>query len=174
MLITAFIFLVLVLFDQLTKYFATLQTGDVTIIPNVLTSVKPTTGNPGIAFGIGDGLTWLWVIVSFVACIILGFVAYKNDWKHGKLGAIGVTMAFAGAFGNLIDRFLTLIGVYNGVIDMISFKWFDAFLGLFGANNNIFNVADAILIVGLIFFAIDYIFLYERRVRKYGVKNRRK
>lgn len=174
MWITAIIFLALVLFDQLTKYFATLQTGDVVIIPNVLTSVKVTTGNPGIAFGIGDGLTWLWVIVSIVACVLLGYIAYKNDWKHGVLGALGVTMAFAGAFGNLIDRFLTLIGQYNGVIDMISFKWFDWFIGLFGAGNNLFNVADAILILGLIFFAIDYLFLYERRVRKYGVKNRRK
>lgn len=172
MWITALIFVILVLFDQLTKHFASLQTSEVVVIPNVLSSKYSL--NSGAAFGMGSNMTWLWVVVSLVATILLAYVAYKNDWKHGKFGAIGVTMAFAGAFGNLIDRFLTLINVRGGVIDMISFKWFDWFLGLFGGSSNVFNVADVLLIIGLIFFAIDAIFLYERRVRKYGIKNRRK
>ena len=173
MWITALIFAILVILDQLSKHF-TMQMGSetVTIIPNVLEVHK--SYNPGAAFGLGGEYTWIWAIVSAIATLVLFVVCYKNDWKHGKFGAIGVTMATAGAFGNFIDRLLTTTGLREGVVDMISWKWFDAFLGLFGGSSNVFNVADAFLIVGLIMLAIDYLFFYERRVRKYGFKDRRK
>lgn len=175
MAITALIFAILVVLDQLSKYFmAQDMTKTATLIPNVL--YVEGSYNKGAAFGLGSNgeLIWLWVIISFVASILLFFVAYKNDWRHGKFGAIGVTMALAGAVGNLIDRFFAMIGIREGVVDMISFKWFDAFLGLFGGGRNIFNVADVLLVVGLIMLAIDYLFFYERRVRKYGLQDRRK
>lgn len=172
MWITALVFIVLVTLDQLSKYLVIGHSGTMTVIPNVL-EIKYVT-NSGAAFGLGSEYTWILALVSAIAVVILFIVAYKNDWKHGWFGALGVTMANAGAFGNLIDRFLTTIGVREGVIDMISWKWFDAFLGLFGGGSNVFNVADVFLIVGLIMLAIDYLFFYERRVRKYGFKDTRK
>ena len=171
MWITAIVFVILVTLDQVSKYLFILHPRLRTIIPGVVD--MRLSYNTGAAFGMGENMTWLWVIISILAVVVLAIIAYKNDWRHGTFGAIGVTMALAGAFGNLIDRFLTMIKLRDGVVDMICFKWFDWFLGLFGGSPNIFNGADVLLVIGIIMLAIDYIFLYERRVRKYGLKDRK-
>jgi len=174
MWITAILFLILVIGDQVSKYFAMMIDENNPIVwGNVVTfTIKY---NKGAAFGLGDNATWVLVVISGVATILLGYLAMRNDWKHGKFNAIGTTMAFAGCVGNLIDRVLTLIGLRVGVVDMISFAPWNWFIGLFrSGETNTFNVADVLLVFGLIMLIIDYLFLYDKRARKYGYYSKRK
>lgn len=172
MYITALIFVLLVLIDQVVKYLATY------IDPNhpiqIGNFVKFTyLENPGAAFGLGADFGWILVVISSIATIILGYLAMKNDWKHGKFGAFAMTMAFAGCFGNLIDRVIMLTPLRNGVVDMISFGPWNWLLSLFGQGENTFNVADVFLIFGLLMVIIDYLFFYDKRARKYGYHSKR-
>ena len=172
MWITALILLVLLLADQFTKYLA-VEMGTNTIEWGSFLKLH-LEYNKGAAFGLGEDYGWVLVVISAVASILLGYIAMKNDWKHGKLGAIGVTMALAGALGNLIDRSLMLMGIREGVVDMITFGPWQWIVNLFGAGENTFNLADVLLIFGLIFLVIDILFLYDKRARKYGYHSKRK
>ena len=172
MWITAILLAVLLLADQVSKYFA-VEMGSNTIEWGNFLQIH-LKYNKGAAFSLFDNFPWGLVIISAVASIILGYVAMKNDWKHGKFGAIGVTMAFAGAVGNLIDRLLMVIGLREGVVDMITFGPWQWFVNLFGAGENTFNIADVLLIFGLIILVIDLLFLYDKRARKYGYHSKRK
>ncbi|WP_158887270.1 signal peptidase II [Amycolatopsis anabasis] len=96
--------------------------------------------NPGAAFGMATGMTWLLAIVAIVVvCAII--------WLAGRLRsagwAIGLGFVLAGAFGNLIDRLFRAPGVLRGhVVDFIS---------VFAPNGDVwpvFNVADSSICVG--------------------------
>ena len=99
MWITAILLAVLLITDQVSKYFA-VEMGSNTIEWGNFLQIH-LKYNKGAAFSLFDNFPWGLVIISAVASIILGYIAMKNDWKHGKFGAIGVTMAFAGAVGNV-------------------------------------------------------------------------
>ena len=165
MIITGILAFILLLIDQLTKYF-TLVYKPVNYNAGIATINY--VENPGAAFGLGAEYTWVLVLISGVATILLGYWMLKNDWKHGKFGALGATLAFSGCVGNLIDRVLMLFGERGGVIDMVVFKPWNWFLSLFHAGENTFNAADVFLVFGLIMVAIDILFLYDKRARKYG------
>ena len=87
----------------------------------------------------------------------------KNDWKNKKIKSIGLTLAFAGCFGNLIDRFICITPLKEyreGVVDMISFGPLNSISQLISKTDfPIFNLADAFLVVGLILYAIYLLFL---------------
>lgn len=172
MWITAILLAVLLVADQVSKYFA-VEMGSNTIEWGNFLQIH-LKYNKGAAFSLFDNFPWGLVIISAVASIILGYIAMKNDWKHGKFGAIGVSMAFAGALGNLIDRFLTLIGLREGVVDMITLGPWNWICSLFGAGENTFNLADVFLVIGLIILVIDMLFFYDKRARKYGYHSKRK
>jgi len=90
--------------------------------------------NPGAAFSLGDGSTWLLTVVSLA---ILAWVVVAAR-KVGNLPwAIALGLLLGGALGNLMDRLLREPGPGRGhVVDFIDyFGWF------------IGNVAD-IAIVG--------------------------
>lgn len=131
----------------------------VTVIPGVgdkgffALSLHYNTG----AFGgiLGDSLAGriILVTISFVATVLMCFLFYKYFKKMNKGMLIGVLLAIPGTFGNFIDRFLMLCGLQNGVID---FLWFDLGFKPFHPWN-IFNVADAYLVVGIFSFVIAMI-----------------
>jgi signal peptidase II len=170
--ITALVFFLLVVFDQGVKFLASyIDPNNPIVLGNFVKFTYKE--NPGAAFGLASEYGWVLVVVSAIATIILGGLAIKNDWKHGKFNAIGVTMAFAGCVGNLIDRIIMLTPERGGVIDMISFGPWNWFVSLFGQGENTFNVADVLLIFGLIMVIIDYLFFYDKRARKYGYHSKR-
>lgn len=176
MWITALVLFFVIMLDQVSKYLVEMSGPDGHIIFKLEKFLTiEVSHNTGAAFGMGSGYTWIFVIISFVATIFLGYLATRIDWKHGKFSAIMLTLAFGGCIGNLIDRTIVCIwpNIREGVVDMISFYPFDWFMHLFGVGGSIFNLADAFLIVGLIGFCIDYLFFYEKRARKYGYKNYR-
>lgn len=176
MWITAILMLLLLLLDQGTKHL-TIFLANRNMLPFELGSFLKIhlAYNDGAAFGLGSEFGWLLVLISFIATIMLGYLCMRNDWAHGKFGALGTTMAFAGCVGNLIDRVLMVANQRAGVVDMITFGPWDWFLRLFAKDStNTFNVADLLLVFGLIMLIIDYLFLYDKRARKYGYYSKRK
>ena len=114
--------------DQLTKMWALSALADgrtIRVIPGLLslTLVR----NPGA------GMTWLISLLAMAACVALVVLAVRTiSMKWTVLFAF----AFAGAFGNLIDRVIYAEGFLNGkVVDFLNYGW------------SIGNVADIFLML---------------------------
>ncbi len=182
MVITMILFFIFCFADQLTKYLAQKQAWNGFVaIPNVLR--LECQYNTGMAWSLLSDSTWFLVIISTLATILLAFLAMKNDWKKAKLNSVGLTLALAGCFSNLIDRTIAIIPQFNklsdggrpGVVDMIVLTPLDnLWRAVFHSSFPVFNLADAFLVVGLIIFAIDELFLKERRENGKNKNNRRK
>lgn len=110
--------------------------------------------NPGAAFSLATGLTWL------LALLALGIVA-AILWLAPRLGsrgwAVGLGLVLGGACGNLVDRIFRAPGPLQGhVVDFVSLLAPD------GSVWPVFNVADSgivtgvILVVLLSLFGVDY------------------
>ncbi|NMM93989.1 signal peptidase II [Bifidobacterium oedipodis] len=120
--------------DQLTKAWAmaALSNGQtIRVIPGLLsfTLVR----NPGASLGLGSGATWVISLLAIVACVVLAVLGVRTistKWT------VALAFAFAGAFGNLIDRVMYADGFLNGkVIDFLNYGW------------SVGNVADIYLVV---------------------------
>ena len=168
-LILVFIFLLL---DQGSKYLVdkfVVLNSEIEAIPNFLSITK--VYNTGAAWGMLNNATWVLVLISAIASLAFGYFLLKNDWQNAKWRSTSLVLCFCGTFGNLIDRFISITPLKEGrpgVVDMIIFKPFDWFVQLFNKNSSfpIFNIADFILITGVIMLVIDVIFLEDRRKKK--------
>ena len=142
---------ILIVIDQLTKYF-TVQNIDlyevVELIPNVvsLTHIR----NTGAAFSILEGQMWFFYIVTVVVAAGLIYYMYTEARENKILGFL-LSLILAGAIGNFIDRLFL-----QYVVDMIKLEFIDF---------AIFNVADSYLTVGGILLLI-YTFYDERKTLK--------
>ena len=173
MVITLILLTLFLLADIVSKYFAEIMIAKndlVNAIPNVLELTL--TYNKGAAWGMFDNNTLPLAILSLVASIVIIFFVVKNDWKIKKLYSLSTCMLLAGTFGNMIDRFMTVFNIREGVVDMIILTPLDSlWYALFKSSFPIFNVADAFLVVGVVLLAIDILFLEEKRNKKYGKVN---
>ena len=142
---------ILIIIDQLTKYF-TVQNIDlyevVEFIPNVvsLTYIR----NTGAAFSILEGQMWFFYIVTVIVAAGLIYYMYTEARENKILGFL-LSLILAGAIGNFIDRLFL-----QYVVDMIKLEFIDF---------AIFNVADSYLTVGVILLLI-YTFYDERKTLK--------
>lgn len=117
------------------RFWALYPHDPVTIVPGVL-SLKLTT-NTGAVFGLGKGNRWFFVLASFLAIGVIGYL-FSRSSRHATLLHLALALVLAGALGNLYDRWF-----YGAVRDM---------LYLFPGTNLwpwIFNLADVSLIVGV-------------------------
>ncbi|SDH78563.1 signal peptidase II [Actinokineospora alba] len=96
--------------------------------------------NPGAAFSMATGMTWLLSLVALGVVVAIIWIIPKlrsTGW------ALGLGLVLAGALGNLTDRIFRAPGVLQGhVIDFVS---------VFGPNGEVwpvFNVADSAICVG--------------------------
>ncbi|WP_084109024.1 signal peptidase II [Knoellia aerolata] len=90
--------------------------------------------NPGAAFSLGDGVTWLLTLVALGIVVWVGRAAIRVGHRGW---AITLGLLLGGAVGNLVDRVLRSPGLGRGhVVDFIDY--FGLFIG---------NIAD-IAIVG--------------------------
>jgi len=96
--------------------------------------------NPGAAFSMATGMTWLLALVAIVVVIVIIRMAPKlrsTPW------AVSLGLVLGGAIGNLIDRIFRSPGFLQGhVVDFVS---------VFGPNAEyfpIFNVADSAITIG--------------------------
>ncbi|MEX3504424.1 signal peptidase II [Corynebacterium sp. LK2510] len=115
--------------------------------------------NPGAAFSMGQGSTWLFTTIQ-LAFVIGALVAAPRIAHRGE--AVGLAMIAGGALGNLIDRLAREPGFWFGhVVDYIS-------VGSFA----VFNLADAAITVGVAIFVVS-IFVGESRESAGGANDGR-
>ncbi len=131
--------------DQFTKYLA-LQNlpleEPVHIIGDFL--IFYLVKNPGAAFSLGEGITWVFTIaLAAVAAVICWLAATRVG---SRLWAVVLGLLLGGVLGNLTDRLLREPGFAVGhVIDFINTPWM---------MPAIYNVADIFIVCDMILVAL--------------------
>jgi signal peptidase II len=97
--------------------------------------------NRGISWGLFNSSNdWVFLLVSMLIIgILLGLTLYTFVRWNNTHWVIGEVLVIAGAFSNMVDRFL-----YRGVVDFI-------LLSAKGYYWPYFNIADACIVVGVSF-----------------------
>lgn len=105
--------------------------------------------NPGAAFSIGSGSTWIFAVLAAVAVVALMWFAV---YVESRGWAIAIGMLLGGATTHLLDRLLRAPGFGRGhVVDFIAYDgWF------VGNIADIMLAVGAILLVTLTLRGIDY------------------
>lgn len=140
--------IILVVIDQLVKWWvrSAIPLGtSLPFLPHLmdLTYVQ----NTGAAFSVFSAHTELLTLVSLAGAVLFGVLLWKNYFP-GKVGRLALSLVFAGAVGNLIDR--ALLGY---VTDMFKTTFM---------NFAVFNVADICVVVGGILAVIYVMFLMDK------------
>ncbi|MFI1918813.1 signal peptidase II [Nocardia sp. NPDC020380] len=106
------------------------------------------TRNPGAAFSMATGMTWLLTLIAVavvVGVIRIGRTLRSLPW------AFGLGMVLGGALGNLIDRLFRAPGPLQGhVVDFVAIGWWP-----------VFNVADSSIVCGAILLVALTVFGFE-------------
>ena len=131
----ALIAVVVLVLDQLTKVWALAALAPGEPVDVVGSWVRLNLiRNPGAAFSLGDGSTWVLTIVSLV--ILVGVLVTARRVGN-RAWAVTLGLLLGGALGNLVDRFAREPGPGRGhVVDFIDY--FGLFVG---------NVADIAIVV---------------------------
>jgi len=149
-LILFFLFLTLVILDQVTKTlvinFFNLY-DSVSLLPIInLTFVV----NYGFAFGLLNNPSLNQILVSLVILAIILYFLYLLIKTQDKIFQLTLTLILAGALGNFIDR------IFRGfVIDFI-----DIYIGKY--HWPAFNIADSCITVGFVILMINILFLNKK------------
>ncbi|MGD6772219.1 signal peptidase II [Staphylococcus simulans] len=143
---TLFVTLAVLILDQFTKSYIvkTMSVGDsYSVIPGFLNITSHR--NKGAAWGILSGKMGFFFLVTIIVLGLLTYFYVKEARGHFWM-QMAISLLFAGALGNFIDR------MKNGeVVDFI-----DTYI--FGYDFPIFNVADSSLTVGVILILILLLF----------------
>ncbi|HBI64167.1 MAG TPA: signal peptidase II [Clostridiales bacterium] len=141
----------MVLVDQAVKYWAVTAlapVGSIPLIPDILqlTYVE----NRGAAFGILENHIWLFVLL---VPVVVGAIAYalKKNLVQNAWGRVSLLVICAGAIGNGIDRV-----THRYVVDMIEVLF---------VRYPVFNIADIYVVVGVVLFAVYYLFQHKDNVK---------
>ena len=136
----AVMIVLIIAFDQITKYLAEAQlTGGkiVTFIPGVVQFRYAR--NTGMAFSLFSGARWFFVALTVVVCAGVLWYMFKDKcpslWMYWSLGVV-----VSGGLGNLIDRVR-----FGYVVDFIE----PTFM-----NFAVFNIADSAVTLGAISLVI--------------------
>lgn len=101
--------------------------------------------NPGAAFSMATGMTWLLTLVAIA--VVVGVVKIGRTLRSGWW-ALGLGLVLGGALGNLIDRIFRAPGPLQGhVVDFVSVGWWP-----------VFNVADSSIVCGAILLVLLTLF----------------
>lgn len=96
--------------------------------------------NPGAAFGMATGMTWLLTLIAAGVVVAIVRVAQR---LHSRGWAVALGLVLGGALGNLTDRLFRYPGIFRGwVVDMVS---------VFAPNGEkwpVFNAADSAICTG--------------------------
>lgn len=139
--------LLLVGLDLGIKYLVSSSLTNITILPNFF-SLKYVL-NDGAAFSLFASRTYFLIIISIVCLFFIIYELIKNI--NDKTLSIGYSLVLSGLLGNFIDR---LIDGY--IIDYLAFK-------IFGFNYPIFNLADILIVIGIVIVLIKEILKDERK-----------
>ena len=137
----------LVIADQIIKFFTVkylAPSGSVVILKNILSLTY--VENRGAAFGILQDGRWFFIIVTIVILSVLTYYLKRHQGR-GRLFNFSISLIYAGAIGNFIDR------LFKGyVVDMIHATFIDF---------PVFNFADSLIVVGVILLYV-YILFFDR------------
>ncbi|MEU4374435.1 signal peptidase II [Pseudonocardia alni] len=96
--------------------------------------------NPGAAWSMATGYTW---VLTIVAVVVVGVIIRIARRLASTGWAIGLGLVLGGALGNLVDRFFRAPGPMRGhVVDMLAFFSPD------GSVFPVFNIADTGIVCG--------------------------
>ncbi|SHI20083.1 signal peptidase II [Sporobacter termitidis DSM 10068] len=135
----------IVLLDQVSKYFLTIKLsggGVAALLPGLVHMIY--VQNTGAAFSFLQNVPWLLIAVSSVVILLIaaGLIRYRNriDW----VGKLGLGFILGGALSNLFDR-----AIFGYVADFFEFEF---------VRFAVFNVADIFITVGGVVFCLWYLF----------------
>ena len=94
--------------------------------------------NPGAAWGMFGGATWLLACVSLVASLAI-IICFRKLTEDKAIMALPLGILLGGILGNFIDRAF----FEGGVVDFISVGWWPAF-----------NVADSAICCTMVFMVV--------------------
>ena len=114
---------------------------DISVIPGVVHFTF--SFNTGASFGSFKGNIVLFYVISVFAAALFAFLLKEISWEKKKFYTIAIIIMTAGGIGNFIDRVL-----FQKVTDFIELDFM---------RFAIFNVADSLLVVGVILFGIDLV-----------------
>ena len=143
--------------DQLIKYWAIQELKPVGTMPFLHIGDKKILDltyleNNGAVFSSFAGMRWLLVGTTVV---LMAFCAYwlVRHGKKSKLMTVSLTLILGGGLGNLIDR------LFRGglVVDYFEVKLF---------RFAVFNFADCCVVVGVILFAVYFLFIEPKLSKK--------
>lgn len=131
--------------DQFTKYLA-LQNlpyeQPVPVIGDFL--IFYLVRNPGAAFSLGEGVTWIFTIALAAVAVVIVWLAATR--VRSRLWAVALGLLLGGVLGNLTDRVLREPGFPVGhVVDFINTPWM---------MPAIYNVADIFIVSMMIGVAL--------------------
>ncbi|WP_203135514.1 signal peptidase II [Microbacterium sp. JZ31] len=96
--------------------------------------------NPGAAFSIGEGVTWIFTIALAVVAGVIVWLAFARI--RSRVWAVVLGLLLGGVLGNLTDRLFREPGFAVGhVVDFISTPWM---------MPAIYNVADVFIVCSMI------------------------
>lgn len=139
----------IIAFDQASKYIIVKNVEYNSLIPVIDKFFYITYHeNKGAAWGILQNRVYIFIPLTIIFSVVMGYILFKTENKMLKLS---LSFVLGGAIGNLIDR------VSKGsVADFLDFY--------FGTYNfPTFNVADSFIVIGTITLAIFILFFYQKQ-----------
>lgn len=139
----------IVMLDQISKYYLTLQLSsgqDINLIPGVIRLTYQE--NTGAAFSFMSDMRWVLVGISSAVVIVIIAALIKNREKFDLVLKLGLAAVLGGAFSNLLDRV-----IFGYVADFFEFQF---------VRFAVFNVADIFITIGGIVFCIYYLFNHSK------------
>lgn len=150
---------ILVFLDQISKYviFATIGLGKgVPVVDGFFRLYG--VYNTGAAFSILNDHSWILLVISILATILISYFMKDFSLKRRPLYSISLVLILSGCIGNMIDRMFNNFKVYD-------------FIDLQFMNFAIFNIADCYLTVGVILMGIFLVFFEQKDPINFKLKN---
>ena len=127
--------LLLIVFDQLTKAYASTTKPSFSIIGDFLRIQY--IENTGTIFGLFEGANYVFMVLAIILCIFISIYMKKNLERKSTKSKL-LMLVLTGGIGNLIDR------IFRGfVVDFISLKYV-----------GVFNLSDSYIVIGVILLLI--------------------
>ncbi len=151
LIIISFLSIILITIDQTTKTWA-FKKGMDYYYENAFVGVR-LIGNTGMFGSLGDNLGYPTVqtLTCFIAIIIFTCALFSKSWNM----TVALTFMFAGAMGNIIDRFLVDAVPHesHSVRDWIFTPWSETL-----KNGGTYNIADIEVVIGSCLSLVSIIF----------------